>query len=85
MIERGFLEIIQRVQQHDAFNRSVRTSIGSLENQVRTHQDNFQHVVRIFQNHEEHVATNGDVSERMVQYINALIEETERTKAWVGT
>ena len=63
MIEKGFLEIIQRVQHHDAFNRSVKTSIDGLENQVPTHQDNFQQAVRIFQNHEERIAQTGVVSE----------------------
>ena len=61
MIEKGFLEIIQHVRQHKAFNGSVRTSIDGLENQVQTHRDNFQHVVRIFKNHEEHIHNHGVV------------------------
>ena len=85
VIEKGFLENIQRVQHHDAFNRSVRTSIGGLENQVRTHQDNFQQVVRIFKNHEERIALTGFVSEGVAQYINVLVQENEKTKAWVGS
>ena len=85
MIETGLLEIAQHVGQHEAFNRSVRTSIDGLEKQVQIHQDNFGHVVRIFKNHEEHIAKNGLVSEGMAQYINALVEETEKTKLWVGS
>ena len=42
MIEKGFLEIVQHVRQHEVFNRSVRTSVDGLEKQVQTHQDNFQ-------------------------------------------
>ena len=41
-IETGMMEIVQHVRQHEAFNRSVRTSIDGLKNQVQTHQDNFQ-------------------------------------------
>ena len=84
-IETGMMEIVQHVRQHEAFNKSVKTSIDGLENQVRIHQDNFGHVVRIFKNHEEHIAKNGFVSEGMAQYINALVEESEKTKAWVGS
>ena len=57
------MEIVQHVGQHETFNRSVRTSIDGLKNQVQTHQDNFQQVVRIFQNHEERIAQIGVVSE----------------------
>ena len=61
-IETGMMEIVQHVGKHEAFNRSVKTSIDGLENQVRTHQDNFQHVVKIFKNHEERIAQTGAVS-----------------------
>ena len=52
MIDTGIMEIVQHVRQHEAFNRSVKTSIDCLENQVRAHQDNFQEVVLVLQNHE---------------------------------
>ena len=42
-------------------------------------------MVRIFKNHEERIAQTGAVSGGMAQYINALVEETEKTKAWVGS
>ena len=84
-LKKGLLEIAQHVGQHEAFNRSVRTSIDGLEKQVQIHQDNFGHVVRIFKNHEEHITKNGFVSEGMAQYINALVEESEKTKLWVGS
>ena len=84
-IETGMMEIVQHVQQHEAFNRSVRTSIDGLEKQVQIHQDNFGHVVRIFQNHEQHIRKNDVVSEGMAQYINALAVESEKTKLWVGS
>ena len=61
-IETGMMEIVQHVRQHEAFNRSVRTSIDRLKNQVQTHQDNFQQVVRIFKNHEERIAQTGVMS-----------------------
>ena len=61
------------------------TSFDGLENQVQTHHDNFQQVVRIFQNHEQHIRKNDVLSEGTTQYINALVEETEKTKAWVGS
>ena len=41
--------------------------------------------MRIFKNHEERIAQTGVVSGGMAQYINALVEETEKTKAWVGS
>ena len=84
-IETGMMEIVQHIRQHEAFNRSVKTSIDGLEKQVQIHWDNFGHVVRIFRNHEEHIAKNGLVSEGMAQYINALVEESEKTKLWVGS
>ena len=85
MLEKGVLEIAQHVRQHEAFDRSVRTSIDGLEKQVQIHQDNFQHVVRIFQNHEQHIEKHGVVSEGIAQYVNALVEESEKTRAWVGS
>ena len=84
-IETGMMEIVQHVVQHEAFNKSVRTSIDCLEKQVQNHQDNFGHVMRIFQNHDEHIRKNGLVSEGMAQYINALVVETEKSKTWVGS
>ena len=42
-------------------------------------------MVRIFQNHEERITQTGVVSGGMVQYINALVEEAEKIKAWVGS
>ena len=85
MIETALMKIAQHTQQQEVFNGSVRASINGLENQVRTHQDNFQEVVRVFQNHEEHIATNGVVSERMAQYINVLIQESEKARLWIGS
>ena len=34
MLEKGVLEIVQHVGQHETFNRSVKTSIDGLESQV---------------------------------------------------
>ena len=42
-------------------------------------------MVRIFKNREECIAQTGAVSGGMVQYINALVEEAEKTKAWIGS
>ena len=72
-IETGMMEIVQHVRQHEAFNRSVKTSIDGLENQVRTHHDNFQQLVRIFQNHEQHIGQNVVVSEGMANRSTCLL------------
>ena len=48
--------------------------------EVRKHQDYFQEVVRIFQNHEEHIRRNDVVSDGMAQYINALVQDTEKKR-----
>ena len=78
------MKIAQHVQQQEVFNGSVKTSINSLESQVRKHQDNFQEVVRIFQNHEKYIVRNSTVADEMAQYINALIEDAEKKRLWIG-
>ena len=45
LIENAIMKIAQHVQQQEVFNGSEKTSINSLEKQVRKHQDNFQEVV----------------------------------------
>ena len=52
---------------------------------MRVHQDNFQEVARILQTHEQHIVSHGTASQEMVQYINALIEDTEKKRAWIAT
>ena len=84
VMENAIMKIAQHVQQQEVFNGSVKTSIDSLESQVRTHQDNFQEVVRIFQNHEKYIVRNGAVADEMAQYINALIEDAEKKRLWIG-
>ena len=83
-MENAIMKIAQHVQQQEVFNGSVKTSINSLESQVRKHQDNFQEVVRIFQNHEKYIVRNGAVADEMAQYINALIEDAEKKRLWIG-
>ena len=78
------MKIAQHVQQQEIFNGSVKTSIDSLESQVRKHQDNFKEVVRIFQNHEKYIVRNGAVADEIVQCINALIEDAEKKRLWIG-
>ena len=78
------MKIAQHVQQQDVFNGSVKTSFDSLERQVRKHQDNFQEVVMIFQNREKYIVRNGAVADEMAQYINALIEDAEKKRLWIG-
>ena len=41
--------------------------------------------MRIFQNHEQHIEKHGVVSEGIAQYVNALVEESEKTRALVGS
>ena len=84
LIESAIMKNAQHVQQQEVFNGSVKTSINSLENQVRKHQDNFQEVVRIFQNHEKYIGRNRAAADEMAQYINALIEDAEKKRLWIG-
>ena len=83
-MENAIMKIAQHVQQQEVFNGSVKTSINSLESQVQKHQDNFQEVVRIFQNHEKYIVRNRAVADEMAQYINALIEDAEKKRLWIG-
>ena len=82
-MERAITEIAQNIQRQDLFNDSASTSISGLVEEVRKHQDYFQEVVRIFQNHEEHIRGNDVVSDGMGQYINALVQDTEKKRLWI--
>ena len=42
-------------------------------------------MARILQNHEQNIIKNGSVSEGLAQYVNALFQENENAKAWVGS
>ena len=79
-VERAITEIAQNIQRQDLFNDSASTSISGLVEEVRKHQDYFQEVVRIFQNHEEHIRRNDVLSDGMAQYINALVQDTEKKR-----
>ena len=79
-MERAIAEIAQNIQGQDLFNDSARTSISGLAEEVRKHQDYFQEVARIFQNHEEHIRRNDVLSDGMAQYINALVQDTEKKR-----
>ena len=52
--------------------------------EVQKHQDNFREVGRILLNHDEHIAQTGAASKEMAQYINALIQESEKKTLWIG-
>ena len=77
------MEIAQNTQRPDLFSDSASTSIKGLVEEVRKHQDYFQEVVRIFQNHEEHIKRNDAMSDGMAQYINALVQDTEKKRLWI--
>ena len=83
-METAISKIAEHVQAQSAFNASAANSINCLENQMRVHQDNFQEVARILQTHEQHIIYNGVASQEMAQYINALAQDSEKNRAWIG-
>ena len=84
-MEDAIAKIAQHVQTQSKFNESIKKTANGLENQVKIHQDDFQQVARILQVHEQHIVSHGTASQEMVQYINALIEDTEKKRAWIAT
>ena len=80
----AFAKIAEHVQMQSKFNESIRRTANGLENHVKTHQDDFQQVARILQVHEQHIISQGTASQEMVQYINALVQDTEKKRAWIG-
>ena len=61
------------------------TSIDGLVDDVENHQEGFRGMATILQVHERHITVSGTISQDMVQYINALIEENEKQAAWIGS
>ena len=84
-LEEAIKSIAEHVQRLCVFNKCVKTTLGGLVEEVKTHQGHFQEVVRVLRNHEQHIANSGAASQNMVQYINALVEENEKKRAWIGT
>ena len=67
------------------FNECVRKTLGGLVEEVKTHQRNFHQVVRAIQTNEQHIAMNGAVSQEMAQFMNALIQDRENKRMWIGS
>ena len=84
-IQSAITEIAEHIRQQIMFNESTRTSIAGIVQEVEKHQDYFREVVRVLQNHEQHIANQGLARQEMAQYLNVLIQENEKTKAWVGS
>ena len=84
-MEDAIAKIAEHVQRQSRFNESIRKTANGLENQVKIHLDNFQHVARILTVHEQHIISQGTASQEMAQYINALVQDTEKKRAWIGT
>ena len=72
------------MQRVNNFIESATATIAGLVEEVQKHQDNFREVGRILPNHEEHIAQTGAASKEMAQYINALIQESEKKTLWIG-
>ena len=85
VLETAITRIVEHAEQQNVFNESSRSSFEGLVNQVKTHQGYFQEVARILQNHEQNNIKNGSVSEGLAQYVNALFQENEKAKMWVGS
>ena len=76
--------VCENVQRLNAFTEEATPVINGLVQEVQKHQGNFREVGRILLNHEEHIAKTRTASEQMAQYINALIQESEKNHLWIG-
>ena len=85
LMEGAITQIVEHIQSQNLFNECVRTTLSGLVEEVKTHQGHFQEVARVLQNHETNIAKTGVVSQGMVQYINALVEEIEEKRLWIGS
>ena len=84
VLDSGMTRICESVQRLNTFTESATPIINGLVQEVQKHQDNFREVGRILLNHEEHIAKTRTASEQMAQYINALIQESEKNHRWIG-
>ena len=85
VIEAAIMEIMQHARQQEIFKGSVRASIDGLENQVKSHQNNFEEVMRVLQAHETYIVKNASAAREMAQFITALAQENEKKTVWIGS
>ena len=85
IVETAITQIAEHAQRQILFSESAKTSIAELVQEVQKHQNNFREVVRVLQSHEEHILKNGMASEKMVQRINALIQDSQNKNMWIGS
>ena len=83
-IEATLARVCESVQRLNAFTEEATPVINGMVQEVQKHQANFREVGRILLNHEEHIAKTRTASEQMAQYINALIQESEKNHLWIG-
>ena len=85
VLDSAVTHVCESVQRLNAFTESASAAITGLVQEVQKHQDNFREVGRILLNHEEHIHQTGVASQEMAQYINALIEESQKKTLLVGS
>ena len=85
VLDSAVTHVCESVQRLNAFTESASAAITGLVGDVQKHQDTFREVGRILQNHEERIAQTGVASQEMAQYINALIEESQKKTLLVGS
>ena len=83
-IQTTIARVCESVQRLNAFTETATPLINGLVQEVQKHQGSFREVGRVLLNHEEHIAKTGTASEQMAQYINALIQESEKNHLWIG-
>ena len=85
VLDSAVTRICESVQRLNAFTESASTAITGLAGETQKNQDTFREVGRILLNHEEHIHQTGVASQEMAQYINALIEESQKKTLLVGS
>ena len=85
VLDSAVTRICESIQRLNAFTENASSAINELAGEAQKHQDNFREVGRILLNHEEHIHQTGVASQEMAQYINALIEESQKKSLLVGS
>ena len=82
VLDSAVSRVCESVQLLNAFTESASAAITGLAGEAKRHQNAFREVWMILLNHEEHIHQTGAESQEMAQYINALIEESEKKLSW---
>ena len=85
VLDSAVTRICESIQRLNAFTENASAAINGLAGEAQKHQDTFREVGRILLNHEEHIHQTGVASQEMAQYINALIEESQKKTLLVGS